>query len=82
MRDLGATYTGPPKYLNQRDAPLEIPIEVIKNLLVAVDQDMDEKVSIEELSIYAKQKHLPFEDNTIVDMFREASQGRAIVHAK
>lgn len=52
---------------------MEIPIEVIKNLLAAVDLDMDEKASVEELSEYAKQKHLPFGDNTIVEMFREAS---------
>lgn len=46
MKELGQTYSGPPKYLNQRDAPLEIPIEIIKNLFVALDQDMDERVSI------------------------------------
>jgi len=34
---LAGTYSGPPKYLNQRDAPLEIPIEVVKTLFLAVD---------------------------------------------
>lgn len=37
MKDLGDSYQGPPKYLSQRDAPLEIPIEVIKSLFCAVD---------------------------------------------
>ena len=66
MKDLGNTYSGPPKYLNQRDAPLEIPIEVIKNLFAAMDEDMDERISIEELSRYSKKKYLPFDDDIIV----------------
>ena len=47
MKELGSTFSGPPKYLNQRDAPLEIPIEVVKNLFMAVDIDMDDRISIE-----------------------------------
>jgi hypothetical protein len=34
---MGPDYDGPPKYLNQRDSPLEIPPEVVKNLFLAVD---------------------------------------------
>jgi len=30
-------FEGPQKYWRQRDAPLEIPIEVIKKLFLAVD---------------------------------------------
>eukprot|EP00347_Sterkiella_histriomuscorum_P011430 403372486 len=84
MKDIGnsGTFTGPPKYLNQRDAPLEIPIEVIKNLFTVMDQDMDERISIDELSVYSKKKYLPFDDDTIVEMFKEASSGRGIVHEK
>ena len=36
MKDLGPYYNGPPKYLSQRDAPLEIPVEVVKNLFCAI----------------------------------------------
>jgi hypothetical protein len=36
---------------------------------MAVDQDMDERVSIKELQNYAKKRYLPFEDNTIIEMF-------------
>ena len=39
MKDMDGTYNGPPKYLNQRDAPLEIPPEVVKNLFTNLDQD-------------------------------------------
>jgi hypothetical protein len=42
----GVDYFGPPKYLTQRDTPLEIPTEVIKKLFAAMDVDMDDKISI------------------------------------
>lgn len=82
IKNLGGTYTGPPKYLNQRDSPLEIPIEVIKNLVLAVDLDMDDRVSVDELKTYAKSKYLPFEESVIEDMFKEATLGRGVVHEK
>ena len=82
MKDLTGTYNGPPKYLNQRDAPLEIPIEVIKNLLIAIDQNLDDKVSVEELKAYAQRKYLPFEDHVYEEMFREATTGRGVVHER
>jgi hypothetical protein len=37
MKDLGSSYEGPAKYLTQRDAPLEVPFEVIKKLFLAMD---------------------------------------------
>ena len=46
MKDLSATYTGPSKYLTQKDAPLEVPIDVVKKLFIAMDQDTDDKVSL------------------------------------
>lgn len=42
----GVDYFGPPKYLSQRDTPLDIPTEVIKKLFAAMDVDMDDKISI------------------------------------
>jgi len=54
MGELGSSYTGPPKYLTQRDAPLEIPPEVIRTLFTKIDQDMDDKVSFDELYNYIK----------------------------
>lgn len=37
MKEIAENYEGPRKYLNQRDAPLEIPMDVIKRLFVAID---------------------------------------------
>jgi hypothetical protein len=45
MKDLGSSYSGPPKYLQQRDAPLEIPQEIIRKLFFLMDTDMDDKIS-------------------------------------
>ena len=49
MKDLGSSYKGPPKYLSQRDAPLDIPPEIIRKLFFMMDNDMDDKISYEEL---------------------------------
>lgn len=42
-------FTGPLKYLNQRDAPLEIPHDIVKSFFVACDTGFDDRVSLEEL---------------------------------
>jgi hypothetical protein len=49
---LGSSYTGPAKYLQQRDAPLEIPPEVVRRLFMLIDVDLDDKVSLIELKNY------------------------------
>jgi hypothetical protein len=56
MKTLGNTFTGPPKYLNQRDSPLEIPIEVVKNLFMQIDTNIDDRLTIDEISNYAQMK--------------------------
>ena len=43
---------------------------------------MDDRISIEELYEYSKKKYLPFTEDNIVEMFKEASSGRGIVHDK
>lgn len=43
---------------------------------------MDDRISIEELNIYVKTRYLPFDDDVIVEMFKEASKGRGIIHEK
>ena len=55
MNDIKRNFHGPPKYLNQRDAPLEIPVEIVKALFVAIDQDLDDRISLDELSDYIYQ---------------------------
>ena len=54
MKDLGSSYQGPPKYLTQRDAPLEIPIEVINKLFCMMDEDIDDRINLYELKAYIK----------------------------
>ena len=35
-------YKGPPKYLKQRDVPLDIPMDCIKRLSDAMDDSLDD----------------------------------------
>jgi len=59
MNEISLSYEGPPKYLGQRDAPLEIPPEVVKRLFLAMDEDRDDRVSLFELKEYIKNQGLP-----------------------
>ena len=52
MSELMYGFDGPPKYLNQRDAPLEIPVEVVRKLFNAMDVDLDDAINLEELKAY------------------------------
>jgi len=54
MKDLGDSYNGPPKYLSQRDAPLEIPVECVRNLFDVIDTTMDDRISVEEILMYTE----------------------------
>jgi len=49
MKELGSNFQGPPKYLTQRDSPLDIPSEIIRKLFFLMDLDMDDKISYDEL---------------------------------
>ena len=79
MKELGSSYQGPAKYLKQRDAPLEIPMEVIRNLFVAMDQDTDDRVSVQELVNYVKQNEINVELEKLIEMFNEATSFRKVV---
>ena len=73
MKELGPeNYDGPPKYLSQRDAPLEIPIDVIRELFTLMDQDMDDKISLEELQNYVYTSEIPIESDIVEAMFHDA----------
>ena len=80
MKDLGSSYQGPPKYLTQRDAPLEIPIEVIKKLFCLMDEDIDDRVSLFELKSYIKMSGVPIPAGVADEMFTDATCNRAIIH--
>ena len=53
---LSGTYTGPPKYLRQRQMPLEIPMECVRRLADTMDTDLDERVEIDELKEFVAKR--------------------------
>ena len=80
MKDLGDSYQGPPKYLSQRDAPLEIPIEVVKDLFCAMDEDIDDRVTTFELKNYIAKTGVPIEEHLADEMFEDATKNRPVIH--
>lgn len=80
MKELGDDYNGPPKYLTQRDAPLEIPMEVVRKLFMVMDADMDDKISYQELTDYIKRTEVAIEPEIIDEMYKEACSKRPITH--
>ena len=79
LRESG-NYSCPPKYLNQRDTPLEIPMECVRKLCDAIDIDFDDRVGLDELRAYIKQKELPFEQGIEDLMFEDAIKGRGFIN--
>lgn len=51
LRESG-NYSCPPKYLLQRDTPLEVPMECVRKLCDVMDVNFDDRVSLEELKMY------------------------------
>lgn len=51
LRESG-NYSCPPKYLLQRDTPLEVPMECVRKLCDVMDVNYDDRVSLEELKMY------------------------------
>jgi hypothetical protein len=45
-----------------------------------MDIDIDDRLSLNEITDYCKVKFLPFTDDEIYDLFRDAASGRGIVH--
>lgn len=60
MKEIEQDFNGPNKYLNQRDAPLEIPSDIIKTFFRACDVDCDDRLSTDELFRYSEKHQLPF----------------------
>lgn len=79
MQEIADSYDGPRKYLTQRDAPLDIPYDVVKKLFIAMDQDMDDKVSLDELVNYIRQNELSISIETAIEMFNDAVSTRRVV---
>ena len=79
LRDSG-NFSCPQKYMNQRDQPLEVPMDCIRNLCDAIDEDFDDRITVEELTGYVHKKQLPIEDSIIQEMFYDAIKGRGYVN--
>lgn len=47
---------------------------------MAIDVDLDDRVSIDELHGYVKLSGVPLEEDVVDEMFLEASKNRAIIH--
>lgn len=73
-------FSCPLKYLDQRDTPLEIPMECIRKLCDTVDRDFDDRISLQELKDYIAKKELPFEDGVSELMFEDAIKGRGYIN--
>ena len=51
MKDIAASgnFSCPKKYLNQRDQPLEVPMECIRKLCDHMDTDFDDRIELQEM---------------------------------
>ncbi len=71
----------PPKYQVQREKLNEIPKPCFERLLTAMDSDLDEKVSLEELETFVRKSQLTaITSETVKEMFREITSRRSVVH--
>ena len=82
MKDLAASgnFSCPRKYMQQRDQPLEVPMECIRKLCDHIDTDFDDRVTMEELQDYVHRKELPIDDQTIEAMYNDCIKGRGFVN--
>lgn len=61
----------PSKYDNQRQPPQEVPLDVIRSLFLAIDQDMDDRISATEILKYIHKTKLTIEDAVAYGLFDE-----------
>ena len=54
MKDIATSgnFSCPKKYLNQRDQPLEVPMECIRKLCDHIDADFDDRIELQEILDY------------------------------
>ena len=72
----------PKKYDNMRQPPQEVPLDVIKKLFLTIDQDIDDRISADEIRNYIKKVKLTIEDTVADELFHECADRRVVVHAK
>lgn len=77
---MSGLYEGPPKYLSQRDQPLEVPSECVRRLINAIDTTMDDRIEVREIEDYVARLQLPFEEGICQKMFDDAIKGRGYIN--
>ena len=73
-------FSCPKKYLNQRDQPLDVPMECVRNLCDAIDKDYDDRISTQDILDYIKLKELPISDDVVIEMVTDAVKGRGVIN--
>ncbi len=77
-----ATDVWPSKYALQREPIPEIPRACVEKLLLAMDKDVDGRISKDELKVFADKSNLLSITPAVVDrMFDEIAKHRPLVHA-
>lgn len=61
----------PRKYDNMRQPPQEVPLDVIKKLFLTIDQDIDDRISAEEIKNYIRKVKLTIEESVADELFHE-----------
>lgn len=72
----------PSKYDGFREPPQEVPLDVIKKLFLSIDEDMDDRISVDELREYIRKTKLTIELEVADALFHECTDRRSVVHEK
>ena len=81
--DKQGLYEGPKKYLAQKDAPLEVPFDVIRKFFLTVDTSGDYLLQIDEIISFVNLYDIRYvTPQNIIDMYHHATLGRKITQEK
>ena len=72
----------PSKYDHMRRPPQEVPHDIIKKLFLTIDQDLDDRISVQEIKRYMKKVKLSLEDDIADALFKEITDRRSVVHER
>ena len=72
----------PSKYDNQRIPPQEVPLDVIKTLFLAIDTDLDDRISAGEILRYIHKAKITIKDEVAQQLFDECAARRSVIHEK
>ena len=72
----------PHKYDNIRKPPQEVPQDVIKKLFLAIDQDLDDRITAYEIKKYMKRVRLSLGDEIADQLIKEITDRRSVIHER